>query len=371
MSGANPCVSVSGTPGRSLPGRIKAERGSGQTGKRKLSTSKKRRMQHGTALLLSYVAVWFQIQACGVGCLLFLDSLSQYFFPPLHFWFSGLSRDKKGMFVHWQKGLFQPCEMYGCLAASRVSALLSITQPRASSPPPWLEPWRRVCVWGREDSAYLSRIAFLSFPEIAITWLKPGTRDSTDLLSCSLQISLTLPVDLSCWVWLLPFPLNSTHKPCFCQAASACSFTCCLPAHRNGARGTPCRARRIFQRSPGWNLRWATGKTEMVFAANAATTWQLFPNLHLIHSPGLRYSEEQELHSIFVLGPKRWSLAPEGGKTRIGVSYPELSPVSVWIKSRNWVGVSLPAHWKTQASALPAVLNFSTESFTGVITFDL
>ena len=153
------------------------------------------------------------------------------------------------------------------------------------------------------------------FSEIAITWLKFGTRNRTDLLSCSLQTSLTLPVDLSCQVRLLSFPLNSTHKPCFCQPASAFSFTCCLPAHRNGAGGTPCRASRIFQCSPGWNLRWATGKTEVVFAANAATAWQLFPNLYLIHSPGLHCSEEQELHSIFVLGAKRWSwLQGEGGQ---------------------------------------------------------
>lgn len=77
MAGTNPCISVSGTPGRSLPGRIKAERGSGQTRKRTPIASKKRWMQPSTSL--SHVAVSFQIQACGVGCLLFLDSLSEYF----------------------------------------------------------------------------------------------------------------------------------------------------------------------------------------------------------------------------------------------------------------------------------------------------
>lgn len=45
----------------------------------------------------------------------------------------------------------------------------------------------------------------------------------------------------------------------------------------------------------------------MIFAAYAATAWQLFPNLYLIHSSEPHYSEEQELHSIFVLGAKRWS----------------------------------------------------------------
>lgn len=94
-------------------------------------------------------------------------------------------------------------------------------------------------------------------------------------IELSLQISLVLPMDFSCWVWFLPFPLNTTHKPCFCQAASACSFTCCLPAHRNGAGSTPCWASRMFQQSPIWNLRWVKGKTEMVFAASAATVWPL------------------------------------------------------------------------------------------------
>lgn len=49
MSGANPCISVSGTPGRSLPGRVKAKRGSGQTGKRKPIASEKRRMRPRTS----------------------------------------------------------------------------------------------------------------------------------------------------------------------------------------------------------------------------------------------------------------------------------------------------------------------------------
>jgi len=57
MSGANPCISVSGTPGRSLPGRTKAERGSGQTGKRKPIASERIGVQPSTSLLLSYVAV--------------------------------------------------------------------------------------------------------------------------------------------------------------------------------------------------------------------------------------------------------------------------------------------------------------------------
>lgn len=142
MSGANPCISVSGTQGNSLPGGIKAERGSGQASERKPIASEKRRVQSGTSLLLSYVAV--DSKSRPVVHPVFGQPLMT-FFSPLHFCFSGLSRDKKEMFLHWQKGLFQPCEMCGCLA-SRVSALLSIAQPRAALPPPWLRSWSRVCV---------------------------------------------------------------------------------------------------------------------------------------------------------------------------------------------------------------------------------
>lgn len=114
------------------------------------------------------------------------------------------------------------------------------------------------CVYGGEKIGYpelpfCCRFLGVFFPppEISRTWLKFGTRNHTDLLSFSQQTSLTLPVDSSRWVWLLPFPLNSTHNPCFCQPASAFSFTCWLPARRNGAGGTPWRASRIFRRSPG------------------------------------------------------------------------------------------------------------------------
>lgn len=55
MSGANPCISLSGTPGRSLPGRVKAERGSGQTGKRKPIASEETDAAQNF-LLLSYIA---------------------------------------------------------------------------------------------------------------------------------------------------------------------------------------------------------------------------------------------------------------------------------------------------------------------------
>lgn len=166
MSDANPCISVSGRPGRSLPGRIKGEKGSGQTGKRKPIASEKRWVQPGSSLLLSYAAVWFQILACGVGCLLFLDSLSQYFSLHYIFEFQGYLGTKRGCLYIGKRVFSSPvrCVAVSFQDFSRVSAPLSTAQPRAASPPSWLAPWSRVCVWGREESA--SRIAFLVFQRL-------------------------------------------------------------------------------------------------------------------------------------------------------------------------------------------------------------
>lgn len=110
-----------------------------------------------------------------------------------------------------------------------------------------------LCVWGREDriskTALLLQVSFCfsysprDFQNLTKIWNEKSYRD---LLNCSQQTSLPLSVVSSCWVWFLPFPLNSTHNPCFCQPASAFSFTCCLPARRNGAGGTPWGASRRY-----------------------------------------------------------------------------------------------------------------------------
>lgn len=145
---------------------------------------------------------------------------------------------------------------------SRVSEHLSSAEPNCGFITSLVRTFGVGCVYEEEKIGYPELsfrcrffwcvFGFFFLPGISRTWLKFETRNHRDLLSCSQQTSLTLPVDSSCWVWFLPFPLNSSHNPCFCQPASASSFTCCLPARRNGAGGTPWGGSRISSTAVAW-----------------------------------------------------------------------------------------------------------------------